>query len=147
MWYGSSSELEGRPYWIVSMAGLAIYSSINGNQIATLAWTLALILSGSVLFLYSARGKKLTILPLMALIGITGLPFTPSVIGWEGIIISGRIFGNIVMILSVSFIILGYLRHATITDSLLFKGEMDLDYLSPGITHFGHFSVAHFSCQ
>ncbi len=123
MWYGSSSELEGRPYWIVSMAGLAIYSSINGNQIATLAWTLALILSGSVLFLYSARGKKLTILPLMALIGITGLPFTPSVIGWEGIIISGRIFGNIVMILSVSFIILGYLRHATNTDSLLIKKE------------------------
>lgn len=123
MWYGSSSELEGRPYWIIAMAGLAIYSSINGNQIATLAWTLALILSGSVLFLYSARGRKLTVLPLLAVIGITGLPFTPSAVGWEGIIISGGFLRNVVIILAVSFIILGYLRHATYTDTLISQKE------------------------
>jgi hypothetical protein len=123
MWYGSSSELEGRPYWIVSMAGLAIYSSINGNQIATLAWTLALILSGSVLFLYSARGKKLGMIPLLSLIGITGLPFTPSVIGWEGIIMSTGFIRNIMMVLSISLIILGYLRHATRLESLLIQKE------------------------
>lgn len=123
MWYGSLSELDGRPYWIVTMAGLAIYSSVNGNQIATLAWTLALILSGSVLFLYSDRGKRLTIIPLLAVIGVTGLPFTPSTIGWEGIILPGVLFRNIVMILSVSIIILGYLRHATDSDSLLMKKE------------------------
>jgi len=119
MWYGSSSELEGRPYWIITMAGLAIYSSINGNQIATLAWTLALILSGSVLFLYSARGRIISVIPLLAVIGITGLPFTPSAIGWQGIIILGGLFRNLLMILSVSIIILGYLRHTTIVDTLL----------------------------
>jgi hypothetical protein len=123
MWYGSSTELEGRPYWIITMAGLAIYSSINGNQIATLAWTLALLLSGSVLFLYSARGRKLTIIPLLAVIGITGLPFTPSAIGWQGIIISGGLFRNFLMILSISFIVLGYIRHATISDALLSQKE------------------------
>ena len=123
MWYGSSSELEGRPYWIVTMAGLAIYSSINGNQIATLAWTLALILSGSVLFLFSARGRILTVIPLLAVIGFTGLPFTPTVVGWQGIIISGGLFRNFLMILSVSIIILGYLRHATIIGELLAQKE------------------------
>jgi hypothetical protein len=123
MWYGSLSELDGRPYWIVAIAGLAIYSSINGNQIATLVWTLALILSGSILFLYSARGRRLTIIPLLGLIGITGLPFTPSAIGWEGILIPGGFFRNIVMILSVTFIILGYLRHATDSDILLIQKE------------------------
>lgn len=123
MWYGSPSELEGRPYWIVTMAGLAIYSSINGNQIATLAWTLALILSGSVLFLFSARGRKLTVIPLLAVIGITGLPFTPTAIGWQGIIFSGGSFRNILMVLSVSIIILGYLCHSTIIDILLSQKE------------------------
>lgn len=123
MWYGSASELEGRPYWIVTLAGLAIYSSINGNQIATLAWTLTLILSGSVLFLYSARGRKLTIIPLLAVIGMTGLPFTPSAVGWEGIIISGGFFRNILIILSVSITILGYLRHATLSEALLSQKE------------------------
>jgi hypothetical protein len=123
MWYGSSSELDGRPYWIVTIAGLAIYSSINGNQIATLVWALALILSGSVLFLYSARGRRLTIIPLLGLIGITGLPLTPSAIGWEGILITGGFFRNIVMILAVTFIVLGYLRHATDSDSLLVQKE------------------------
>jgi len=105
------------------MAGLAIYSSINGNQIATLAWTLALILSGSVLFLFSARGRILTVIPLLAVIGFTGLPFTPTVVGWQGIIISGGLFRNFLMILSVSIIILGYLRHATIIGELLAQKE------------------------
>lgn len=123
MWYGSPSELEGRPYWIITMAGLAIYSSINGSQIATLAWTLALILSGSVLFLFSARGRKLTVLPLLAIIGITGLPFTPTAVGWQGIISAGGSFRNILMILSVSIIILGFLRHATLSDTLLSQKE------------------------
>jgi hypothetical protein len=123
MWNGSSTELEGRPYWVVTMAGLAIYSSINGNQIATLAWTLALILSGSVLFLYSARGRKLSVIPLLAVIGITGLPFTPSAVGWQGILISGGLFRNFLMILSVSFIVLGFIRHATIADTFLSQKE------------------------
>jgi len=123
MWYGSSSELEGRPYWIVTMAGLAIYSSINGNQFATLVWSLALILCGSVLFLYSTRSRKLTVIPLLAIVGLSGLPFTPSAIGWQGIIISGELFRNLLMIFSVSIIILGYLRHATITDTLLTQKE------------------------
>ncbi|MDO9085448.1 MAG: hypothetical protein Q7U53_04480 [Anaerolineaceae bacterium] len=123
MWFGSSNELEGRPYWIISLAGLAIYSSINGDQLATLSWSLVLILSGSVLFLFSARGRRLTIIPLFAIIGIVGLPFTPAAVGWQGVIISGNFFRNVFNLLSVAFIVLGYLQHASYPTILLTKKE------------------------
>ena len=89
MWYGAKSELEGRPYWIISMAGFVIYSALNLNQLALLEWSLALMLGGSVLFLFSTRGRQLTIIPLIAIIGFVGLPFTPAAYGWWGVIVNG----------------------------------------------------------
>lgn len=123
MWLGSSSELEGRPYWIITMSGLAIYSSMNGSQLSNLTWTLALILSGSVIFLYSSRGQKLTTIPLIAVIGLSGLPFTPSNSGWQGIIIPGQTFENIIITISFIILLLGYIQHATVIDSYLTKKE------------------------
>ncbi len=123
MWYGAKSELEGRPYWIISMAGFVVYSALNLNQLALLEWSLALMLGGSVLFLYSTRGRRLTIIPLLAIIGIVGLPFTPSAFGWQGVISSGDFFRNVFVIISMSLIILGYLSHATISTTLLSKKE------------------------
>lgn len=123
MWYSSKDELEGRPYWIITLAGLLIFSSIQGAQLAALSWGLVLILCGSVLFLYSARGRILTIIPLMAVIGIAGLPFTPAAVGWQGIIMEGNIIRNIINILSISFIILGFLKHANNTTTLLTEKE------------------------
>ena len=123
MWFNSSNELEGRPYWIITLAGLAIYSSIQGEQLAVLSWSLVLILSGSVIFLYSARGRKLSVLPLLAIIGMSGLPFTPGVAGWEGVIVSGELIRNIIAILSVAFLILGYLQHANQPTVLLTQKE------------------------
>jgi hypothetical protein len=123
MWFSSTNELEGRPYWIISLAGLTIYSAIEGVHLAILSWSLALILSGSVLFLYSARGRKLTIIPLLAIIGIAGLPFTPAAAGWHGVIIEGNFFRNVINILSVAFIILGFIQHANYSTNLLTQKE------------------------
>lgn len=123
MWFNSANELEGRPYWIITLAGLAIFSSIHGQQIAVLSWGLVLILSGSVLFLYSARGWKLTIIPLIAIIGLSGLPFTPGAVGWEGIIIQGDFLRNIVNIIAMAFLILGFLQHANYTEIQLSRKE------------------------
>jgi len=112
MWFTSSDELEGRPYWIITLAGFTIFASIQGEPLSILSWSLVLILSGSVLFLYSSRGRKLTIIPLIAVIGISGLPYTPAAVGWQGIFIEGNFLRNVINILSVSFLILGYLQHA-----------------------------------
>lgn len=123
MWFNSSNELEGRPYWIITLAGLAIFSSIHGDLLAALSWGLVLILSGSVLFLYSARGWKLTIIPLLAMVGLSGLPFTPGAVGWQGIIIQGDFLRNIVNILALAFLILGYLQHANYPEIRLKQKE------------------------
>jgi hypothetical protein len=123
MWYGVKSELEGRPYWIITMAGFAIYSALNLNQLALLEWTMALMLGGSVLFLYSTRGRRLTVIPLVAILGIVGLPFTPVAYGWQGVIVSGGFFRNVLLIFSMCLVLLGYLSHATIQTTLLSKKE------------------------
>ena len=123
MWYSSKDELEGRPYWIITLAGLSIFSSVQGVQFAALSWSLVLILCGSVLFLYSARGRIFTIIPLIAVIGISGLPFTPAAAGWQGIVVEGNIIHNLIKILSVSFIILGFMKHLNYTTTLLSEKE------------------------
>jgi len=123
MWFTSSDELEGRPYWIITLAGFAIFASIQGEPLSILSWSLVLILSGSVLFLYSSRGRKLTIIPLIAVIGISGLPYTPAAVGWQGIFIEGNFLRNVINILSVSFLILGYLQHANYPSELLTHKE------------------------
>jgi len=123
MWFTSSDELEGRPYWIITLAGFTIFASIQGEPLSILSWSLVLILSGSVLFLYSSRGRKLTIIPLIAVIGISGLPYTPAAVGWQGIFIEGNFLRNVINILSVSFLILGYLQHANYPSELLTHKE------------------------
>lgn len=123
MWLSAKTELEGRPYLIISMAGLAIYSAINENQLAILIWTLALILDGSILFLFSIRSKRLLIFPLLATIGLIGLPYTPSAAGWLGVIQPGNLFRNMIIVLSMILIVLGFVTHATKDKLLLPKKE------------------------
>lgn len=123
MWFSSNNELEGRPYFIISMTGLAIYAAINGNNNAILAWTLAMILSDSVLFLYFSRGKKLSIIPMVAIIGLSGLPFTPSATGWVGVINGDHILVNILIVISFAMILLGYVKHIYTPAQLLSQKE------------------------
>jgi len=110
MWLVARNELEGRPFWIISMAALAIYSCMAGNSPASLAWGLSLVLNGSVLFLYSTRTLKIQTLPLLAVIGFSGLPFTPSATGWVALIAPEHIFQTLLNVFSVLLLIFGYLR-------------------------------------
>lgn len=112
MWVGAANELNGRPYWIVATAGLAIASVINGNPINSLIWSTAMILSGGVLFLYSGRARFSFVLPLLAAIAVIGLPFTPASSGWGGLLGETTTLFSLVMILVVALLVVGLLRHA-----------------------------------
>lgn len=80
-WSASSDELDGRPYWIIAVAAFTAASVIQSQTAASVAWGIALILSGGLLFLYSSRDRRLLILPILGLLGISGLPFTAA---WHG---------------------------------------------------------------
>lgn len=111
MWLAAGDEVEGRQYWILALAGMAVGSAIRGQPQASLAWGVAMILSGGLLFLYSTRPRWAIILPALGLLGLTGLPFTPSASGWNGLIVLPFTLPDFFFLAAHSLLLLGYLRH------------------------------------
>jgi uncharacterized membrane protein YecN with MAPEG domain len=110
-WAFASDELNGRPFWILGMASLSVAAAVLAQPSACLAWGLACIFSGGVLFLYSARHPYLLILPFFGLLGFSALPFTPA---WDGMrlvlpLSSFPIFPF--FLLAHALLVLGYIRH------------------------------------
>jgi len=112
MWAGSADEISGRPYWMIALAGLCVASSIRGYPQSTLAWGIALVLTGGVLFLYTAR-ERLTGFPLaISLLAFSGLPFTPAANGWKGLVIPPINAPDFIFLLAHALIMIGFIRHA-----------------------------------
>lgn len=83
MWVRSPDDLSGRPYWVITLASLAIASALRGNPIGSVAWGVAFILVGGALFFSSVQHKILQRILLVAgLWGISSLPFSPTASGW-----------------------------------------------------------------
>jgi hypothetical protein len=108
-WLLSSDEIEGRPFWIITWASMATASVLNGAPGASLAWGTALLLPGSLLFLYFPRIQRMNFLLFFGLIGIIGLPFTPAASGWVGFVNNGFTFWTILFVLAHAIMVLGYL--------------------------------------
>jgi hypothetical protein len=109
-WLLAADEIEGRPFWIVGWAALAMASVINGAPQASLAWGIALILPGSLLFLYYPRVQRMNFLLYFGLIGLVGLPLTPMAAGWVGLVANGVNFWTFLFVLSHVLMVLGYLH-------------------------------------
>ncbi len=132
MWLAADNELEGRPFWSIALAALAVVSVINGNPQASILWGTALILSGSVLFFYSAQRQQILILPLFGILGFVGLPFTPAAAGWVGVIYASSGLVDVLFFLAVICLILGYLRHIFRPREELYPMERWVHTVFPG---------------
>ncbi len=112
MWLAAPDEITGRPFWLIAMAALAVACVIQGQPQASLAWGIALVLGGGVFLLYGVRRRSLLFLPVLMMISLSGLPFTPTASGWLGLM------GLPVNLVDVSFLVVlvlllaGALRHA-----------------------------------
>jgi hypothetical protein len=147
MWLVSNHELNGRPYWSISMAALAIASVINGSPQASIAWGTTLILSGSVLFLYSAQRRRNLIIPLLGLLSITGLPFFPTASALAGVIGPQPRFSSLIFLISVVLLILGFLRHLLRPREELYRMERWIHTVYPAGLVFlilAHWGIAVF---
>jgi hypothetical protein len=109
-WLTSSGEIEGRPYWIIAWAALAAASVVNGAPKASLAWGTALLLPGSLMFLYYPRIQRMSFLQYLGLIGLVGLPFTPVASGWVGLVSNGVTLWTFLFILTHTIMVLGYIN-------------------------------------
>lgn len=78
MWMVTRNDLEGRPYWLLAVAGLAIASGVRGQPEAIPALGVAMVMVGGLIFLFSEYRKPLRAVLLAGFIGLTTLPYTPT---------------------------------------------------------------------
>ena len=109
-WISAANELEGRPYWVLGMAALSLAAAIRGQPLPSLVWGVTLVFTGGLLFLYSARNRFLSSMPLLSVLFSAALPFTPT---WLG----GQFYGppfsfwHLVFLLSHALLLGGVIRH------------------------------------
>ena len=110
MWLRAPDELAGRPFWIIGLAGLAVFSALRGNPAGSVAWGTALILAGAALFLSSAQQGWLNRILFIGAWEISALPFSITATGWSG---HGGILdlGLPVFIIVQAFLMGGFVRH------------------------------------
>ena len=115
MWLRAPDELTARPFWLIGMGSLAIAATLRSNPIGAAAWSCALILTGSMLFLFSEQNRWLTRALYVGAFGISALPFSITATGWNN---GGTGFWLAFpfLILSHAMLIAGFLRHAQRTN-------------------------------
>ena len=81
VWVRSRTELHGRVYWIIGMGGLIFAASAQSQPGAVLAWGLAMVYLGALLFLASSRPGIYISLGIAGVFSLSGLPFSPTYAG------------------------------------------------------------------
>ena len=110
-WLIAKNELEGAPFWLLSLASMALAATLTGQSAASQAWGLSLLFSGGLLFLFSIRTQKLLVLPALGLLVMSGLPLLPSSPTAELYAHAG-IFPAILLLSAQALILSGYIRHS-----------------------------------
>jgi hypothetical protein len=111
MWLNAATELEGRPYWILGMAALALAAAVRGQFLACLTFGLALLFAGGILFLFSARNRILVVIAYLTVLSTVGLPFTPSFLAGQLYNIPLTVW-HLLLFLAQALLIAGYIRHS-----------------------------------
>lgn len=143
-WLTAADELNGRPFWVLGMAALAVASAVKGHPEASQAWGLACILAGGLLFLSSARYRGLLVIFLLGGLGITALPYTPA---WDGVYLYSApvdLFLPIFLI-GQALLLTGFLRHSLGESTDLSLSERWVRAVYPfglGLLPFGHLFIA-----
>ena len=120
-WARAGDELSGRPYWLLGTSSLAVASAILNQPAACLAWAIASLLSGGLVFSMSLRNKNLLPVAILGLINLSGLPFTAVWLGTGLYRYTGTISGaipspffytvSIAFLLVHAFLLAGFTRH------------------------------------
>ncbi len=112
MWLVARDELAGRPYWLISLAGIAVACAVRGRPDAAPAWGIAAILAGGLQFLYSAGQTRLILVLVLAFLGLSGLPYTPLASGMQGIVVLPFNVLDVALMIVFSLLLVGYARHS-----------------------------------
>lgn len=108
MWLRAPDELNGRPYWIISIVSLSVIAALSGNPTGAIAWGCSLVLVGGSLFLSSVQLPWLNRAMLAGAWSLSSLPFSLTASAWLG-----RLgFFLPFVIIAQALTMAGFVRHA-----------------------------------
>jgi hypothetical protein len=120
-WLIADDELKGRSYWLLGTASLIITSAILNRPYASIAWSIASLLTGGLIFSMSMRHKNLLPIVLLGFFGFSALPFSPTWLGTDVYLYNGSPSNTItpslfyllsfVFLLTHSLFLAGFIRH------------------------------------
>ncbi len=114
-WALASDELSGRPFWILGMAALSVAAALNARPAASLAWGVACLLEGGLVFLLNVRGRRTQVIIWLGLFCLSSVPFSPTWMGL-GIYQPSNSMGMLLLmglfVLAQVLILIGYARHS-----------------------------------
>jgi hypothetical protein len=108
MWLRAPDELNGRPYWVISIVSLSVIAALSGNPTGAIAWGCALILVGGALFLSSVQINWLNRAMLVGVWSLSSLPFSLTASAWLG----NLGFFLPFVVAAQALTIAGFIRHA-----------------------------------
>ena len=108
-WARARDELQGRIYWVVGLSGFAFSAALRSRPEAVLAWSMALLYPGAVIFLASIHERSLWPIGLLSLYSLTSLPLSPTLPG-AGLHAPFYLL-SIFWIAAQAILIIGYFRH------------------------------------
>ena len=147
-WARAENELRGRLFWIIAMAGITITAALQLQQGAVIAWSLALVYSGAVLFLASVRTKPMLPIGLFSVLALTSLPLTPTYAGMQ--MYNQPEFLLYLLPLVQLLLIVGFIRHMKQETEPLTGVEPWVKvvyFIGLGILPAAHFLTAFFTPQ
>ncbi len=83
-WLRAPDELAGRPFWVLSLAALALASALSASPAGVTGWGVTLVLAGGALFLNSVQQVWLNRAMLVGALALSTLPFTLTASAWDG---------------------------------------------------------------
>ena len=118
-WLTVPDEQKGKRYWMVGCTSLAIASALLGQPGASLAWGIASLLSGGLVFSLIIRHRNLVPILILGIFNLSALPFSAT---WQSTFLyqslPGFSFGillNILLIIGIlitqSALLAGFIRH------------------------------------
>jgi hypothetical protein len=110
-WLLAKDEIDGKHFWVSGIGAIVLAAVLRAQPEASMAWGLAMLFSGGLIFLASVRSRISMWISWLGLIGISTLPFTPA---WSGLALFSPPL-NLAMILYFAAIVLliwGYARHS-----------------------------------
>jgi hypothetical protein len=109
LWLSAEDELAGRSYWFLAAGGVTLLAVLRGSPQFSIVWGVMMVLGGGAIFLYSYRPAWAIFLPVLSVLGMAGLPFSPTSAGWAAFPDS---FGwNLMISAILILLIIGSIRH------------------------------------